>query len=97
VVPHGAGDLVLRGWIPPGAALPYPIRLEIVGRPPRGFRIDRAGPFEIRLPPGGGLPPAARVDGYVAVVVGSGGAPRGPGVAQRARVRSVGFEEAAGR
>ena len=50
VLPDRAGGLVVRGVGAPTVTLPVVLNLEVVWGPQRRVRLERAGPFEVRLP-----------------------------------------------
>ena len=85
-LPASTGELVVRGYLPPRTRLPLDGELEIVAGPRRTFRLERSGPFEIRLPVP--LPLAAQSSGgYTAVILARQGDPRSP-----LFVHGIGFE-----
>ena len=70
MVPARAGDLVLRGSLPEGVALPHPLRLGITNVVSEEFELTETGPFELRLPepiPAAFLPP--HYQGYAPVAI----------------------------
>jgi hypothetical protein len=95
VLAAGPGDLVLRGVAPARESYPLDAASAIVGTSPRRFRLDGPGRFELRFPMGSagdaGLPSA---EGMLAVIVASGTAEPGRGVAATLRIEALGLEPA---
>jgi len=85
VLPDRAGELVVRGVVSPAAAVPVALNLEVAWGPQRRVRLDRVGPFELRLPARDTNPPGA--GDHVVVLIGQVG-PLEPGIV----VQEVGFE-----
>jgi hypothetical protein len=85
-----AGDLVVRGWLPETASLPFHLAVEIIGSSVHTRRVDRHGAFEIRIE----RPRvAARSDdGYVAVVLAPAAKDPERRLAPGLLVHAIGFE-----
>jgi hypothetical protein len=83
------GDLVVRGWVPEAAPLPLELSIEIIGSSLHTRRVERHGPFEIRIE----RPRiAARSDdGYVAVVLAPDARQRWRGLPIGLLVQAIGF------
>lgn len=50
LLPACTGDLVVRGWLPQEAPLPFALSLEVSKFRKQDFLLERSGPFELRLP-----------------------------------------------
>ena len=85
VLPDRAGELVVRGVLSPLAAVPVALNVEVAWGPQRGVRLDRAGPFEVRLPARRRNPRGA--GDHAVVLIGQAGSLQ-PGIV----VQEVGFE-----
>lgn len=83
VLRTGPGDLVVRGSLPAGAALPLRGFLQIIGGPRHPFVLTAEGPFELRVSQASRAWPVSS-EGYVAVGIS-------PGVSQILYGEPVGF------
>jgi hypothetical protein len=69
-LPAQERDLLLRGHVPADTALPVVGRVDVAGRPTRGFDLQEVGPFDVRI----SWPEPGRTvteDGYLVAVLTS--------------------------
>ncbi|MDJ0850941.1 MAG: hypothetical protein QNK04_21430 [Myxococcota bacterium] len=90
VLPDRPGTLRLDGFVPQGARLPLTGRVEIAGETARRFRVERSGPFTLRVPRASPAT-APTLDGYLVVMVDQEGWKPAQPPATGLVVRSLGF------